>query len=535
MKRINYVLAIIILLSLIFSLITGCKKGVTPTSGKPTASSATKAKSTQKSSATTTKASTVAVNPASVGSGNADDQNTSVSGEGPGSDSGDVIEESGSDISISKHDGVINLEGRTIKIHDMWFKDAENNNMLGREGVNLFNDALLSSIRDAEKKYNCQIIYGNYDIGGAITTVFAQNAVAGLKQPFDAFSYSIREQLVTWVNSNIIAPLDDYINLDAPEVKEVPYGSVANLGQYKGKQWVYPHPAHAVYPSATYNYMYNRRLLNASAIPDLQDIEAQGQWNWDKLAEISRALTLDFNGDNIIDQYAISVNYATFISSMIFSNGGRYFKEVDGKYLLTLTENKTLMGINFASKLFNNDQVVDPVGFLSGNPYTRFINGADAMFIDGVWQMKNIKASTLKDDIGFVCLPVGPDFRKGIDSLNVNTAGKMFFFPETTLDKEKVVPVICDALSMWYSEKPYNKGKKLNPIIRLEGTPLNERDLNYLDNMPSEAINTNMAMIPNFTSTITSKISGVFKQEYSLSTAVDSVKSQLQQILDSFQ
>ncbi|HBQ64614.1 MAG TPA: hypothetical protein DD727_06780, partial [Clostridiales bacterium] len=332
--KITRIAAVMILTFTLVFTAGGCKKSSTLAT---TANSLYKTtlKTTAKSGSAVAKST---VKSSTIGQGNTSEVNYEGFAEtetgNQGSGEGDIIEERGSDINISKYEGKINLEGKTIKIYDQWCSDPQNNNMLGREGVSLYYDALLSSVRDSEKKYNCQIIYGKYDIGGSIATVFAQNAVAGLKQPFDAFAYAIGNPLVVWANSNIIAPLDDYINLDAPEVKQVPFGSVANLGQYRGKQWVYPHPAHAVYPAASYNYIYNRRLLNTSGIPDLQDIEAQGQWNWDKLAEISRALTLDFNGDNIIDQYAISVNYASFISSMIYSNGGRYFREVDGKYLL---------------------------------------------------------------------------------------------------------------------------------------------------------------------------------------------------------
>ena len=75
----------------------------------------------------------------------------------------------------------------------------------------------------------------------------------------------------------------------------------------------------------TWTMMFNKKILKELALPDIYDIIKKGEWTIDKFMELGRGVTVDLNGDGVID-YLDQVAFATTADSvqgLFYSQGLR--------------------------------------------------------------------------------------------------------------------------------------------------------------------------------------------------------------------
>ena len=105
---------------------------------------------------------------------------------------------------------------------------------------------------------------------------------------------------------------------------------------------------------------YNKELAKTYALENAYDLVRQGKWTWDKVIEMSRAVSRDLNGDGIMDEndlYGICGEHA-MMRFYVYGSGERVTKkdENDIPYLTINTPN-TIKAIDFALESFLNKDI----------------------------------------------------------------------------------------------------------------------------------------------------------------------------------
>ena len=165
-----------------------------------------------------------------------------------------------------------------------------------------------------------------------------------------------------------------------------------------------PEPRHCIFQ--------NKRVLQENGFdPDLPyDLQAKGEWTWEKFEELCAALTKDTDNDGIIDQYALSGYHQIFAWASVYSNGGTIVNvDSNGRYYLDMSDN-TMEAWEYTQRIFLNYNKPATEGNNSWNYFMAdFVNGETAFYSNEEYDAQaNGLLNDMKDDWGMVCFPTGP-------------------------------------------------------------------------------------------------------------------------------
>jgi len=145
---------------------------------------------------------------------------------------------------------------------------------------------------------------------------------------------------------------------------------------------------------------YNRDALEYAG---LEPPEALGdKWNWAALKEYTRWLSADTDGDGIIDRPALwmPLNPQRSIAAFAEQAGGRIFDRYVDPTMATLSDAKSLQGLEFLVSLYAQRVASSGGNFSSGhNPMLLF---------EGPFAMANLADANVSFDWGVMDLPMGP-------------------------------------------------------------------------------------------------------------------------------
>ncbi|MBA2381493.1 MAG: sugar ABC transporter substrate-binding protein, partial [Chloroflexi bacterium] len=161
---------------------------------------------------------------------------------------------------------------------------------------------------------------------------------------------------------------------------------------------------------------YNKKMFDAASLPYPDDT-----WDWAKLVEVGKKLTIDSNGDGKTDQWGLyteTSDMENYWSSLVWQNGGDIVAP-DGKSSLLGTD-QAVGGIQFLQDLIWKDKIVpDPALFAETGD--AFEQGKAAMEVNGSWLVATDLAAGL--DFGIAPLPQGPAGR----ATSINPTGAVVF------------------------------------------------------------------------------------------------------------
>ena len=103
---------------------------------------------------------------------------------------------------------------------------------------------------------------------------------------------------------------------------------------------------------------YNKAMFDAAGLPYPDDT-----WDWAKLVEVGKKLTLDTDGDGTPDQWGLYTETADMEnawSSFVWQNGGDVMA-ADGKSTV-VDSPEAAAGIQFLQDLIWKDKIVEPTG-----------------------------------------------------------------------------------------------------------------------------------------------------------------------------
>lgn len=146
---------------------------------------------------------------------------------------------------------------------------------------------------------------------------------------------------------------------------------------------------------------YNKKMFDAAGIPYPDDT-----WDWAKLIEVGKQLTLDTNSDGTTDQWGLyteTSDMENYWLSLVWQNGGEFFA-ADGKST-ALTTDQSAGGIQFLQDLIYKEKILaEPAIFADLGD--AFEQGLAAMEVNGSWLVPTHQAAGI--ELGIAPIPSGP-------------------------------------------------------------------------------------------------------------------------------
>lgn len=364
--------------------------------------------------------------------------NTNTGGNQPQENQGEPEEEA------------IDLGGRVIRLSAWWDLTP-----LGDSASSI---AELEQIAAVEEKYNVDIQFVNVPFENYLDK-FTTTTLAG--EPFADIVMLENKAALPAILKGQLLTIDDFTDADSNINNE--QNLMKKNAPLAGGEYSFGRPGN--YGTSL---MYNREIFKQLGLPDLKELYSQGEWNWEKFAEIAKQATKDTNNDGKNDYWGFSGWGLDVARHFAASNGAKGVDDASKKE--TLSDPKMIEALEFVNKLYNVDKVVK---VKTGNrmEYTEtdtFKDGDVAMFIAAEWMVGDIQF-----DFGIVPIPTGP---KGSDQyVYADTAGQGQFIPKGVKDPAMVykiyeemvdIPPLEDFPSQSWLEGIYKHQEDIDMLVQ---------------------------------------------------------------------
>jgi multiple sugar transport system substrate-binding protein len=198
---------------------------------------------------------------------------------------------------------------------------------------------------------------------------------------------------------DVLLDLKPFIDRDGYDLTQLADQGVADFTTADGGQYGIPRDLNTIV------LYYNKTMFDAAGIAYPDDT-----WDWAKLVEVAKKLTLDANGDGTTDQwgfYTETTDMENYWSSLVSQAGGAIMNPDKTKTLLGSPEAAT--GIQFLQDLIWKEKVMpDPA--ITAALGDAFEQGKAAMEANGTWLVPTHTAAgaDLGFEFGIAPLPKGP-------------------------------------------------------------------------------------------------------------------------------
>jgi len=198
-----------------------------------------------------------------------------------------------------------------------------------------------------------------------------------------------------YAGRDVLLDLSSYIQAENYPLSSLADLAVKDFATSDGRQMGLPRDLNVI------ALFYNKKMFDAAGIPYPDD-----SWDWNKLIEVGKKLTLDKNKDGKIDQWGLyteTTDMENYWSSLVWQNGGDILAP-DGKTTVLDSPGAT-GGLQFLQDLIWKHKIVpDPALFAETGD--AFEQGKAAMEINGSWLVATDEAAGLS--FGIAAIPAGP-------------------------------------------------------------------------------------------------------------------------------
>jgi multiple sugar transport system substrate-binding protein len=192
----------------------------------------------------------------------------------------------------------------------------------------------------------------------------------------------------------VLLDLKPYIDRDSFDLTALADAGVAHFTTPDG-QYGLPRDLNVV---ALY---YNKAMFDAAGIAYPDDT-----WDWDKLVEVGKQLTIDSDGNGLPDQwgfYTETTDMENYWSSLVWQAGGEIISEDRTQTLLG--SDQAVLGLQQLQDLIYTHKIM-PTPDLFVETGDAFEQGKAAMESNGSWLVPTHLAAGI--DLGIAHLPAGP-------------------------------------------------------------------------------------------------------------------------------
>lgn len=194
---------------------------------------------------------------------------------------------------------------------------------------------------------------------------------------------------------DVLLDLQPFVDRDQYDLGQLADQGVGVFKTADGKQFGLPRDLNVVV------LYYNKTLFDAASVPYPDDT-----WDWAKLVEVGKQLTLDTDGDGTVDQWGLyteTSDMENYWLSLVWQNGGDFFA-ADGK-TTALNTPEAAGGLQFLQDLIYKEEILaEPAIFAETGD--AFEQGLAAMEVNGSWLVPTHQAAGI--DLGIAPIPSGP-------------------------------------------------------------------------------------------------------------------------------
>jgi len=284
-------------------------------------------------------------------------------------------------------------------------------NVLGFMPNTMFADVARQRISDVEKKYNCTITVNYKDsynscrnfIACCTGGVFLCDAISGIS---DMWADAARTGML--VGMSEVTDYIDYKDEDkwgTRSLLEVVYYEDDLYGLIP---FAWPELCHS---SFGYPIVVNEDIINSLGETDPREYVENGEWTWDKFAEVlPRYTVVEGNTTKI---YGIGTHNPYYAEMFLRSNGSSLVKQdANGNYVSGYTDERSMkamqkaVDIRFGETQTCFDTKDDPEAVAED-----FVNGLTTLSVTGTGYIygQDARISLKIDNFGILKWPVGPD------------------------------------------------------------------------------------------------------------------------------
>ncbi|HHT35661.1 MAG: ABC transporter substrate-binding protein [Candidatus Wallacebacter cryptica] len=259
-------------------------------------------------------------------------------------------------------------------------------------------DSLLQAhIEEIEEMFNCKIEWVEPGEWFGDQSFLVTHMMAG-DLPFH-FTHLEEERMAIQASLGTLAPLEDVLEDDFYEgYPDLFKSDVRNPGYTFGNH-VYGFEA-LNFQREVVGIIWNIDLFEREGLPNLYELYENGEWTYEVMADIARKATKDTDGDGVIDQMGLYVDPQRFYTHAVYSFGGSFERNANGKIEFALNDPKSLQGLEFAVGLFRE-------GVANADYWGKRRDGNFAMGYYYVHDLPNVGQNST-DRFGIVPPPKGP-------------------------------------------------------------------------------------------------------------------------------
>ncbi|WP_194762505.1 ABC transporter substrate-binding protein [Microbacterium sp. UFMG61] len=222
-------------------------------------------------------------------------------------------------------------------------------------------------------------------------------AITGKQIP-DVF-YVDPGSVQAYVKSGIIKDITEEVeaSVDLDDVWQYGVDSYRFDGALMGQGPIYAMPKDV----GPFSFGYNRTMFEAAGIP-LPSVDEP--YTWDEFIDVAKKLTLDTDGDGVLDQWGTGLNVQWNLQSFVWSNGGDWLN--DDRTEVTVDSPEFAEALQFFADMQNVAQVTPSVTDAQTlDTYQRWMQGEIGFFPVGPWDVPTYE--TLDFDWDLIPYPVG--------------------------------------------------------------------------------------------------------------------------------
>lgn len=222
-------------------------------------------------------------------------------------------------------------------------------------------------------------------------------AITGKQIP-DVF-YVDPGSVQAYVKSGIIKDITEDVeaSVDLDNVWQYGVDSYRFDGALMGQGPIYAMPKDV----GPFSFGYNRTMFEAAGIP-LPSVDEP--YTWDQFIDVAKKLTLDTDGDGVLDQWGTGLNVQWNLQSFVWSNGGDWLN--DDRTEVTVDSPEFAEALQFFADMQNVAQVTPSVTDAQTlDTYQRWMQGEIGFFPVGPWDVPTYE--TLDFDWDLIPYPVG--------------------------------------------------------------------------------------------------------------------------------
>lgn len=307
-------------------------------------------------------------------------------------------------------------------------------------------------IEEIEEKYNCKLDF--YFTGdflmyceSVISTIMSGQLVG------DAFLYGFESAVPSFVNKNLVVPIDDYFDFSAEQWNQKQNDAWIYNGKHYGiTSWI-DEPGYIV--------LFNKNIVEENNISaeSIYQLQADGKWTWDKFEEFAIKCTRDKDNDGVNDTWGLgSCSHSPFYTeAFIYSNDAApVVHSGDFKYKFNLEDPAVMEAIEFGRKLMWQDKVADMSSNEWGYWEALWKRGRIAFFVVPRWSWDSYHETFENQgmEYGILLIPKGPKATENITLAN----GYSGYFMQPGVENKEAVGAILSELEANY---PWRRSRDL--------------------------------------------------------------------------